>query len=228
MSRYIGLYVKTCDLCNRTKTMRRRPIGELHPTEIPEGRWDKVSVDFIVELPEAHGYDAVMNVVDFTSKRVHFIPTHTTLTAEGTARIFHREVWKHHGLPKSILSDHGPQFVADFTRELYRLLGIKLATSTAYHPQPDGQTERANQTVACAIISWNSSSNGRVTTLDTTLGSHTIISTPLTRLLNSIATSLVLLDRSIPLLSIRSLSRGLMLILGGDPRIETTLILRGG
>src|SRR5277367_4714685 len=94
MSRYIGLYVKTCDLCNWTKTMRRRPIGELHPTEIPEGRWDKVSVDFIVELPEAHGYDAVMNVVDFASKHVHFILTHTTLTAEGTARIFHREVWK--------------------------------------------------------------------------------------------------------------------------------------
>src|ERR1700690_810658 len=128
MSRYIGLYVKTCDLCNRTKTMRRRPIGELHPTEIPEGRGDKVSVDFIVELPEAHGYDAVMNVVDFASKRVHFIPTHTTLTA---ARIFHREVWKHHGLIKSILSNCGPQFVADFTRELYRLLGIKLTTLTA-------------------------------------------------------------------------------------------------
>jgi transposase InsO family protein len=59
--------------------------------------------------------------------------------------LYDREVWKHHGLPQQVLSDRGPQFIAGFTRELYRLLGIKLATSTAYHPQTDGQTERFNQ-----------------------------------------------------------------------------------
>jgi transposase InsO family protein len=145
MSRYIGIYVRTCNLCNRTKVQRRKPQGELHPVETPSGRWEKVSVDFVVELPNAHGYDAVMNVVDCTTKRAHFIPTHTTVTAEGAAWLYFREVWKHHGLPECVLSDRGPQFIAAFTRELYRLLRIKLAHSTAYYPQTDGQTKRVNQ-----------------------------------------------------------------------------------
>ena len=46
---------------------------------------------------------------------------------------------------KKAVSDRGPQFVVEFMRELYQLLGIKLAVTTAYHPQGDGQTERVNQ-----------------------------------------------------------------------------------
>jgi transposase InsO family protein len=67
------------------------------------------------------------------------------INAEGTALLFLKEVWKHHGTPQAVVSHRGPQFVAAFMRELYKLLGIKLATSTAYHPQTDGQIERINQ-----------------------------------------------------------------------------------
>src|ERR1700675_4125039 len=77
--------------------------------------------------------------------RAPFIPTTSDITAEGAATLFLREVWKHHGLPTSVISNRSPQFVAKFTRELYRLLGINLSTSTAYHPQPAGQTERINK-----------------------------------------------------------------------------------
>ena len=80
-------------------------MGELHPLPVPEGRWDTVSVDFIVELPEAHGFDAVMVVVDSAGKRAHFIPAHTTVTALGTACNFLNNVWKLHGLPLNVLSD---------------------------------------------------------------------------------------------------------------------------
>jgi transposase InsO family protein len=104
-----------------------------------------ISVDFIVELPKSHGYNAIMNVVDSVTKRAHFIPMHTTITAEGAARLYLQDVWKHHGTPRVVLSDRGSQFIAGFTRELYKLLGIKLAMLTAYHPQTDGQTERINQ-----------------------------------------------------------------------------------
>ena len=66
------------------KAQKHKPFGELHPLPIPEARWDVVSVDFIVELPDSHGFDAVMVVVDSVSKRSHFIPTHTTVTALGS------------------------------------------------------------------------------------------------------------------------------------------------
>ena len=102
-------------------------------------------MNFVVELPLSSGHDAVMTVVDSVSKRAHFIPTHTTVTAEGAARLFLHQVWKLHGLPTCVVSDYGPQFIARFTRELYRLLGIKLASSMAWHPQTNGQTERINQ-----------------------------------------------------------------------------------
>jgi len=86
-----------------------------------------------------------MTVVDSVSKRVHFVPMHIMVTAEGAARLFLHHVWKLYGLPKRVVSDHGPQFVASFTKELYRLLGIQLSSSIAWHPQTDRQTECINQ-----------------------------------------------------------------------------------
>jgi hypothetical protein len=111
----------------------------------PDIQWDTVSVGFIVKLPESNGYNAIMVVVDSLCKRAHFLPVNTTITAVGSAQQFQDNVWKHHGLPTHILSDRGPQFTAEFTTELYRLLGIKAAKTTAYHPQADGQTEQVNQ-----------------------------------------------------------------------------------
>jgi hypothetical protein len=86
-----------------------------------------------------------MNVVDSVTKHTHFILMHTTIMAEGAAWLYLREVWKHHETPRVVLSDRGSQLTARFTHELYKLLGIKLATLTAYHPQTDGQTEHVNQ-----------------------------------------------------------------------------------
>ena len=85
---------------------------------MPDQRWDVISVDFVGELPEANGFDAIMNVVDSVSKRAHFIPTNTVVTALGAARIYLQHVWKLHGLPRSVVLDRRPQFVAEFTREV--------------------------------------------------------------------------------------------------------------
>jgi hypothetical protein len=88
MSRYIGQYCSICDLCLWTKAQRHRPFGELQPLEILKERWKTISVDFIVELPEAHGYNAVMVTVDLAGKRAHFIPTYTTVTDKGSVELF--------------------------------------------------------------------------------------------------------------------------------------------
>ena len=145
MSRYIGQYVSTCDLCLQTKPWRHSPVSELQLLSIPDAWWNTLSVDFVVELLESSGHNTVMMVMDAISKRVHFIPMHTMVTAEGAARLFLYYVWKLHGLPKHIVSNRGSQFVASFTKELYRLLGIQISSSTAWYPQTDRQTERINQ-----------------------------------------------------------------------------------
>ena len=86
-----------------------------------------------------------MVVVNSVTKQSHFVSTVTTLSAAGTIQLYLWHIWKHHSLPKRVVSDRGPQFIVEFTRELYWLLGVKLAATTTYHPQRDRQTERINQ-----------------------------------------------------------------------------------
>jgi len=76
---------------------------------------------------------------------VHFILTIEKTLAEGLARLFRDNVWKLHGLPESIISDKGPQFIAGLIKKLNKILEIKSKLSTAFYPQTDGQTKRMNQ-----------------------------------------------------------------------------------
>ena len=101
--------------------------------------------DFITKLPLAQGYDSILVVVDRLTKIAYFIPTMKKTLAEGLARLFRNNVWKLHGLPESIISDRGPQFIAGLIKELNKMLEIKSKLSMAFHPQTDGQTERVNQ-----------------------------------------------------------------------------------
>ncbi|CAI7792340.1 unnamed protein product [Closterium sp. NIES-54] len=77
----------------------------------------------------------------------HFIPTHTTARTEETAQLFFRYVISQHGIPTTLISNRDPKFTSKFWKELMSLMGTKLAMSSAYHPQTDGQTERLNQIV---------------------------------------------------------------------------------
>ena len=88
MSRYIGKYGSTCDMCLWTKSTHQLPTGQLHPLPIPDACWDTISVDFIVELLESNKKDTIMVVVDSVTKQSHFVGTVTTLSATGTAQLY--------------------------------------------------------------------------------------------------------------------------------------------
>jgi len=137
--------VEGCDSCQRNKNCTEQPAGKLMPNSIPEKPWTHISVDFITKLPLAQGYDTILVVVDQLTKIVHFIPTTEKMTAEGLAKLFRDNMWKLHSLPKSIISDREPQFMAGLMRELNQMLGIKSKMSMVFYPQVDGQTERINQ-----------------------------------------------------------------------------------
>ena len=75
----------------------------------------------------------------------HFVAMTEKITVKGLARLFRDNVWKLHGLPESVISNRGPQFVAGLTKELNKILGIETKLFMAYYPQMDRQTERTNQ-----------------------------------------------------------------------------------
>ena len=145
VTRDVGKYVERCDLCQRMKNRAEEPAGKLKLSEVPQKTWTHLTVDFITKLPVVAGKDAVLVVCDRLSKMTHFVATTEGTSAEGLARLFWDNVWKLHGLPESVVSDRGPQFGAELTKELNRMLGIKTKLSTTFHPQTDGQTERMNQ-----------------------------------------------------------------------------------
>lgn len=140
-------YVSQCPTCQMHKPLPYTQ-GALTPLSIPKARWESISMDLITDLPRTlHGHDSILTVVDRMSKMVHFIPTVKTCTAETVAQLIIDNVCTKHGLPQSIVSDRDPRFTAKFSQELWKLTGTKLCTSTSYHPQTDGQTERYNRII---------------------------------------------------------------------------------
>ncbi|KAE8661278.1 hypothetical protein F3Y22_tig00116012pilonHSYRG00001 [Hibiscus syriacus] len=147
----VELYVKTCLVCQQDKVENRQPTGLLEPLPVPQRPWDAITLDFISALPKSEGYGSIMVVVDRFSKYGTFIPCPKDCTAEEAARAFFKNVVKHWGLPRSIISDRDPRFTGRLWTELFKLLGTELNFSTSFHPQTDGQTERVNSLLECYL-----------------------------------------------------------------------------
>jgi hypothetical protein len=148
MDEFIRLYVTSCDACQRNKPSQQAPMGLSMPLPIPTRPWQQVSMDLITQLPPSRsGKDAIVVFVCKLTKMVHYVAVTTNVTAPELADIFLREVVRLHGVPESILSDRDPRFTANFWRAFWDQLGTTLTMSSSYHPQSDGQTERANRTL---------------------------------------------------------------------------------
>ncbi len=157
----IRLFVLACSVCAISKTSNRPPAGLLQPLSVPSRPWSHISLDFVTGLPPSQGNTVVLTVVDRFSKATHFIPLPKIPSARETAVAVIDNVFRNHGLPMDVVSDRGPQFISKFWKEFCRLLGATVSLSSGYHPQSNGQTERANQDLECVLrcfVSQNPSS----------------------------------------------------------------------
>ena len=123
------------------KNRMEEPAGKLNLSEVLEKPWTHLMVDFITKLLVVVGKDTILVVCDRLSKMTHFVATTEGILVEELARLFRDNVWKLHGLPESVVSDRGLQFVVELTKKLNWILGIKTKLSTAFHPQTNGQME---------------------------------------------------------------------------------------
>ena len=99
-------------------------------------------MDFIIRLPITRGgYDSIYVVVDRLTKLAHFFPMRMTNTALNVAKLFVKEIFRLHGMPKSIVSDRDTKFTSHFWKATFAATtGTELRMSTAFHPQTDGKT----------------------------------------------------------------------------------------
>lgn len=104
-------------------------------------------MDFIEAFPKVGGKSVVLTVVDRFSKYAHFIPLGHPYSAASVARAFFDTIVRLHGIPCSIVSDRDTVFTSTFWRELFRMAGVHLNMSSAFHPQSDGQSELVNRII---------------------------------------------------------------------------------
>ncbi|KAF5765311.1 putative nucleotidyltransferase, Ribonuclease H [Helianthus annuus] len=157
MKALIATYVGKCLTCARVKIEYQKPSGLLQQPEIPQWKWEQISMDFVTGLPRSQrGNDTIWVVVDRLTKSAHFLAIKEKDKFSTLADIYMKEVVSRHGVPISIISDRDARFTSELWQAMHKSFGSRLDMSTAYHPQTDGQSERTIQTLedmlrACVI-----------------------------------------------------------------------------
>ena len=115
MKREVAGFVERCLTCQQVKAEHQRPSGLLQPLEIPEWKWENITMDFVIGLPPTQkGYDAIWVIVDQLTKSAHFLPIRIRYNLEKLAKLYIKEIVSRHGVPVSIVSDRDPRFTSIF------------------------------------------------------------------------------------------------------------------
>lgn len=150
MSRFVAQFVSSCTACQAAKGSNRLPAGFVEPHVLPDEPASEWSVDFL-ELPQsADGHNCVAVWTERISKLVVLIPMSNkahAITALEVAKSFVDHVFCWFGIPKSILSDRGPQFRAAIWHQIWELLGTTVKHSTPHTPHSHGDVERQNRII---------------------------------------------------------------------------------
>ncbi|QRV96227.1 Transposon Ty3-I Gag-Pol polyprotein [Ceratobasidium sp. AG-Ba] len=148
-------YCQSCVICATAKTTTQSKLGLLTPLKRPEVPWERISIDFVGPLPESENilgkWDMMLVAVDYATGMVRIIPTRQTFRSKDIAELMYENIYKIHGIPKVIVSDRDSLFTSTFWSESNRLMGIQTRMSSAYHPETDGATERANKTIGSML-----------------------------------------------------------------------------
>ena len=151
MANDVQKYCESCTICKRSKLLNQKPYGLLTPLDIPSKAWEAIGIDFVGPLPLSKDrnseYNSITVVIDLLTSMVHLIPSCSDYTAKEIAELVFSEIYKHHGLPKSIVSNRDSLFTSIFWTPLKQLIGIDQQMSSVYHPQSNESTERANRTI---------------------------------------------------------------------------------
>nr|GEW64352.1 putative reverse transcriptase domain-containing protein [Tanacetum cinerariifolium] len=137
-----------CLTCSKVKAEQQKPLGLLQQPEIPEWKWENITMGFVNKLPRTRSrHDSIWVIVDRLTKFVHFLAVRDDYKTEKLARLYIHEIIARHGVPVSIISDHDRYFTSRFWKSLQKALGTQLDLSTAYYLETDGQIERTIQTL---------------------------------------------------------------------------------
>ena len=150
MSKDIRLYCRSCHGCQTVKTDTTRKPGALQP--IPAiSPFHTFCIDFVEGLPACMGYDSLATCTDKYTKAVRLLPCKKSDTAVQFANRYFGSLFSTWGIPAVIISDRDCRFTSGFWDTLLSLGGTKLAMTTAFHPQADGQSERKNRTIEASL-----------------------------------------------------------------------------
>lgn len=147
----VEVFCESCGTCKTSKPSNHSPYGLLHSLKVPSRPWETVGIDFVGPLPELKSlrgmFDMVMVVICHLTFMVHLIPMKQTYRTKDIAEVIFDRVYKLHRMPKNIVSDRDTLFTSTFWQRLNELTGMELRMSSSYHPQSDGTTAHANQTM---------------------------------------------------------------------------------